>query len=66
MAENETRFEINTYMDYTRHNGLYEYSSWSLPLWAHICVKKKMKPCDAIAVLNFSMLPYYTAFKVQD
>lgn len=66
MAQEDPRFETGVYLDYTRHNGLYEYCSYCLPLWAHVMTKKKMKAPDALAVLNFSMLPIYTAFKGQD
>jgi hypothetical protein len=50
-------------MDYTRHNGLYQYSDWSLPLWAHIIAKRKLTPIQSIRAITMSMAPYYIAFK---
>lgn len=66
MSEEDPRFEMGVYLDFTRHNGLYEYNSYSLPLWAHVMNKKKFKPSEALAVLNFSMLPILACYRNQD
>lgn len=34
-------FEVEVYVDFTRHNGLYEYGHWSLPIWAQIITREK-------------------------
>ena len=58
--------EVEIYTDFTRHNGLYQYVNWSLPVWAQMITKRKMTPVDAITALNFSMLPYISVYKGQD
>jgi len=47
-------------MEFSRHNGLYEFSQYSIALWAHLIKKKKYSPIEAMNVINFSMIPYYT------
>ena len=64
--EEMSSMEVSVYLDFTRHNGLYEYGTWSLPIWAQIVTKKKMSPSKAMAALNYSMLPYYSVYKSQD
>lgn len=59
-------FEVDVYSDFTRHNGLYTYVVWSLPVWAQLVTKRKISPEDALAVLNFSMLPLISVYKGQD
>lgn len=54
------------FIDFTRHNGLSEYSEWSLPLWAHVVQKRKMSAIDAFRAITLSMVPYYVAYKQQD
>ena len=66
ISQEDPRFELSVYLDFTRHNGLYEYKNYSLPLWAHVTVKKKMKPAEALAVINFSMLPILACYRNQD
>jgi hypothetical protein len=53
-------------MDYTRHNGLGEYSDWTLPLWAHLVQKRKMDPVQAFRAITLAMTPYFVAFKELD
>lgn len=65
-GEIDDEFETNVYMDYTRHNGLSEYSEWSLPLWAHIMTKRKMTALNAFRVMTFALTPFYVAFKEMD
>jgi hypothetical protein len=66
MSQEDPRFDVAVYLDFTRHNMLYEFSNLSLPLWAHVMIKKKMKAADALAVINLSMLPIYACYKNQD
>lgn len=46
--------------DFSRHNALYEYIEYTLPLWGHLVKNKQLTPIQAMSVLNFSMIPYYT------
>lgn len=62
----DDKFETNVYMDFTRHNGLTEYSEWSLSLWPHVVEKRKMNPLQAFRALTFAMAPYYIAVKQLD
>lgn len=62
----DDEFETNVYMDYTRHNGLSQYSEWMLPLWAHTTQKRKMSPDQAFRALTLSMTPLYVAYKQWD
>ena len=64
--ELDSEFDSTVYTDFTRHNGLYEYAEWTLPLWAHIIVKKKMTPINAFRALTLAMTPFYVSFKGQD
>ena len=57
--EQEPNVEVKIYMDFARHNGVYEYGHISLALWGHLVIQKNHPPADAFALLNFSMLPYY-------
>lgn len=57
---------MNVYMDYTRHNGLTQYSDWTLPLWAKSIQKRKLTPIQAFRAITFAMVPYYIAFKEMD
>ncbi len=50
-------------MDFTRHNGLTQYSDWTLPLWARTIQKRKLTPTNAFRAITFAMSPYYIAFK---
>jgi len=50
-------------MDFTRHNGLTQYSDWTLPLWARTIQKRKLTPTNAFRAIAFAMSPYYIAFK---
>ena len=59
-------FEVEIFTDFTRHNGLYRYVNWSLPVWAQLMTKRKIGPKDAMLALNFSMLPLISVFKGQD
>lgn len=59
-------FQVEVFVDFTRHNGLYEYPQWSLPIWAQIITKRKMTANEAMAVMNFSLLPYFTVYNKQD
>lgn len=65
-GDEDDKFEASVFIDYTRHNGPYEYSDWTLPLWAHMTVKRKMTPINAIRAMVMSMAPYYIAFKQMD
>lgn len=62
----DAKFETTVYMDYTRHNGLSEYSEWTLSLWPHVVEKRKMSPLQAFRAITFAMTPYYVAVKQLD
>lgn len=62
----DDQFETAVYIDYTRHNGPYEYSDWTLPLWAHVTQKRKLSPLQAFRAITMSMAPYYIAYKQMD
>ena len=64
--ELDDKFERTIYMDYSRHNGLTEYSEWSLSLWPHMVEKRKMNPLQAFRAMTLAMTPYYMAFKSLD
>ena len=52
-------FNYKIHIDYTRHNGLYEYNKMALPIWVHLTTKKAIKPEDAFAILNFTLAPFH-------
>jgi hypothetical protein len=56
---NTSAFTQKLYIDYTRHNGLYEYNSMAMASWVHLTIKKNLKPEEAFAILNFTMAPFY-------
>lgn len=58
----ELPFAKKLYIDYARHNGLYEYSTMTLACWAHLTLKKSFKPEEAMVILNFTMAPLYIIF----
>lgn len=62
----DDKFETTVYMDFTRHNGLSEYSDETLPLWAHVIQKKKMIPLQAFRALTLAMTPYFVTYKQMD
>lgn len=62
----DDNFETTVYMDFTRHNGLTQYSDWSLPLWAHMTQKRKMTPIQAFRALTLGMTPFYVTYKQMD
>ena len=49
-------------IEYSRHNGIYEYNTFTLTIWSYLVGKKDMKPLDAIAFINYSMIPYYSIY----
>ena len=57
---------VQTQVNFARHNGLYEYTDCTLPLWANMYVKEKIEPSEGINLLNFSMIPYYSVFKMYE
>lgn len=59
LSQDNELFSSKVYMDYTRHNGLYEYSTMTLGAWAHLALKKNFKPEEAMAILNFTTAPLY-------
>jgi len=63
ISEGDDEFEVNVFMDYARHNGLSQYSDWTLPLWARSIQKRKLQPVNAFRAITFSMSPYYIAYK---
>lgn len=65
-AQGDDDYEVNLYTEFTRHNCLSMYSDWSLPLWAHTIVKRKLNTLQAMRALTFAMTPYYLAFKEMD
>lgn len=66
ISEGDDEFEVNVLMDFTRHNGLSNYSDWALPLWARSIQKRKLTPTNAFRAITFAMSPYYIAYKEQD
>lgn len=58
-APGKTAFSKKLYLDYSRHNGLYEYANMTLPAWVHLCLKKNFKPEEGLAILNFTLAPYH-------
>jgi hypothetical protein len=66
VGDTDEQFETTVYMDFTRHNGLSEYSDWTLPLWAHVVHKRKMTPLQAFRVITLAMTPYYVTYKEMD
>lgn len=65
-SELDDQFETKVYTDFTRHNGLSQYSSWSIGLWAHVIQKKKMTAIQAFRTITFALTPYYLAYRQQD
>jgi hypothetical protein len=51
-------FTQKVYIDYARHNFLYEYGDASLGAWYHLVVKKNYKPEEAMGIMAFSLSPY--------
>ena len=66
ISEGNDQFEVNVYTDFTRHNGLSQYSDWTLSLWARSIEKRKMNSVNAFRAITFAMTPYYVAFKELD
>ncbi len=66
VSEGDDGFEVNVFMDFTRHNGLNSYSDWTLPLWARSMQKRKLNAVNAFRAIAFAMAPYYIAYKEQD
>ena len=65
-SEGDDDFEVKVYTDFTRHNGLNSYCDWTLPLWAHVSVKRKLSTLQAMRALVFAMTPIYLAYKQMD
>ncbi len=66
VSEGDDHFDVTVFMDFTRHNGLTQYSDWTLPLWARTIQKRKLTPINAFRAITFAMSPYYIAYKEQD
>jgi hypothetical protein len=66
IAEGDDNFEVTVFTDFTRHFCLSTYSEWTLPLWAHTTIKRKLSSLQAMRALSFAMTPYYLAFKEMD
>jgi hypothetical protein len=66
ISEGDENFEVFVYTDFSRHNCLGSYCDWTLPLWAHTTVKRKLSTLQAMRALAFAMTPYYLAFKEMD
>ncbi len=62
LSGDELPFAKKLYIDYARHNGLYEYSTMTLGAWAHLVLKKNLKPEEAMAILNFTTAPLYIIY----
>lgn len=65
-AEGDDSYDVSLYTDFTRHHCLSTYSDWSLPLWAHTIIKRKLNTLQAFRAITFAMTPYYLAFKEMD
>jgi hypothetical protein len=62
-SEGDDPFEVQVFMDFTRHNGLTQYSDWTLPVWARSVQKRKLSAVNAFRAMTFALSPYYIAYK---
>lgn len=58
-SPNDPTFSQKLYIDYARHNGLYEYNKMALAIWAHLTLKKNFKPEEAFSIINLTLAPFH-------
>lgn len=59
LTPNDPTFSQKLYIDYARHNGLYEYNRMALAAWVHLTLKNNLKAEEAMSIINFTLAPFH-------